>query len=70
MRLAAESINKKLSDYDVKFSAAQFTDKLIFVTLNEAVSRLAYQKKLAELENAVSGLKDETDSYLKSVENK
>lgn len=68
MRLAAESINQKLSAYDAKFSGADFSDKLTFVTLNEAVSRLAYQKKLANLEKALEGLKAETDSYLESVD--
>lgn len=68
MRLAAEGINQKLSAYDARFSSADFSDKLAFVTLNEAVSRLAYQKKLANLEKALEGLKADTDSYLESIE--
>lgn len=68
MRLAAESINKKLSEYDARFSGTEFSDKLAFVTLNEAVSRLAFQNKLASLEKSIESLEAETDSYLKSIE--
>ena len=67
MRLAAESIDKKLTSYDARYSGAELIDKLAFVTLNEAVSRLAYQAKLAGLEKEIEDLKAETGSYLDTV---
>ena len=68
MRLAAEGINKKLSNFDARYSGAEMIDKLAFVTLNEAVNRLAYQARLSELEKEIDALKAETGSYLEKIE--
>ena len=51
MRLAAEAINQKLTAYDAKFPNKSLSDKLSFVALNETVSRLTYQKRLADARN-------------------
>ncbi|MBO5635728.1 MAG: cell division protein ZapA [Bacteroidales bacterium] len=68
MRLAAEAINQKLSAYDAKFPNKSLSDKLAFVALNEAVSRLTYQKRLSDVGDEAGKLQEDVESYLKNIE--
>ncbi len=70
MRIAAEAINKRLAQYDAKFPDKDVLDKLVFVTLNETISRIATQRKLAAREEGEKKLLDEMTSYLDSIEKK
>lgn len=64
MRLSAERINATLAKYDEKYPGKPLDDKLIFVCLNETVSRILMQNKLSALSAEVTALKDDTDAYL------
>lgn len=70
MRIAAESINQKLSAYDAKFPDKTLADKLAFVTLSETVSRLSYQKKISSIGEEVKRMLSQTDQYLESIDKK
>ena len=70
MRIAAESIGKRLAQYDAKFPDKELTDKLVFVTLNEAVNRISAQRKLAAREEGEKKLLDDITSYLDRIETK
>lgn len=69
MRLAAEEINKKLSDYGSRFDKSQDEDKLAFVALNETYAKLFYMSKLNSLTKEIEALHEQLDSYIgKAVE--
>ena len=68
MRLAAEAINQKLTAYDAKFPNKSLSDKLSFVALNETVTRLTYQKRIADAGEEVRKLQEDVESYLKNIE--
>ena len=70
MRLAADDINKRLSAYDEKYPDKQFEDKLAFVTLNETVGRISALGKLNALVAETTGLSDELERYLGSIDKK
>jgi len=70
MRIAAEAIGKRLAQYDAKFPEKELVDKLVFVTLNETVNRIAVQRKLAAQEEGEKKLLDEISSYLDSIDRK
>ena len=70
MRLAADAINKRLAQYDAKFPDKELTDKLVFVTLNEAINRITAQRKLQARDEAEQKLLDEMTSYLDSIDRK
>ena len=70
MRIAAEAIGKRLAQYDAKFPEKDLVDKLVFVTLNETVNRIAMQRKLAAQEDAEKKLLDEILGYLDSIDRK
>ena len=70
MRIAAEAINKRLAQYDAKYPDKDMLDKLVFVTLNETVNRIAVQRKLAAQEDGEKKLLDEISSYLDSIDRK
>lgn len=67
MRTAADEINKKYDTYDSKYPGKPQLDKLVLVTLNETVNRIACQMKMEALGTEASSLKDEIESYLKAV---
>lgn len=67
MRIAADAINQKLQAYDSKFPGKDQMDKLVFVTLNEAIARISFQKKLAALEESEKNLLSETQAYIDSI---
>ena len=70
MRIAAEAINKRLAQYDAKFPEKEMLDKLVFVTLNETINRIAVQRKLTAREEGEKKLLDEMTSYLDSIDRK
>ena len=70
MRIAADAINKRLAQYDAKFPDKDMLDKLVFVTLNETINRIAAQRKLTAREEGEKKLLDEMTSYLDSIDRK
>ena len=68
MRLAAESINSKLEVYNSRFPGKDMTDKLVFVTLNEAVARIAAQRKIAVSDDRQKKLLELTSGYLDKID--
>ncbi len=68
MRIAAETINKKLNAYDAKYPNKSLADKLSFVALNETVGRLALQKKLENATEEARKLQEDMEAYLKNME--
>lgn len=68
MRLAAEAINQKLTAYDAKFPNKSLSDKLSFVALNEAVSRLTFQRRLKASEDEAEKLQEDLETHLKNIE--
>lgn len=70
MRIAAESINQKLSAYDAKFPDKTLVDKLAFVTLNETIGRISSQKKYSDLEEKINKMLSDTSEYLNNIERK
>lgn len=67
MRTAADEISRKYSAYDAKYPERTPLDKLIIVTLNETVNRIACQKLMKQLGQEARDLKDETDAYLANI---
>ena len=67
MRTAADEINRKFNSYDIKYPDKSVLDKLIIVTLNETVNRIACQKLMKELGAEVKDLTDQTDAYLAGI---
>ena len=59
-----------LAKYDAKFPDKQLLDKLIFVTLNEAVAKINAQRKFNALAGEVRALQAETDAYLTTLKEK
>ena len=70
MRTAADEINRKYTSYDAKYPDKTPLDKLIIVTLNETVNRIAAQRKLAARDEGEKQLLDEMTSYLDSIDRK
>ena len=70
MRLAAETINQKLAVYDAKFPDKTLVDTLSFVALNETVSRMSYQKRLASVSEEAKRMLSQTSSYLDNIDKK
>ena len=68
MRIAAETIGKKLSAYDAKYPNKSLADKLSFVALNETVGRLSLQKKLEHAEEEARKLQEQMEAYLNTIE--
>ena len=70
MRIAAEQINQKLADYSARFPDKTLADKLAFVALNEAVTKIFFMRRMEALDKEVKDMTGETDKYLKSIEGK
>ena len=68
MRTAADEINRKFNSYDAKYPDKSVLDKLIIVTLNETVNRIACQNKMMQLGSEAKGLKEDLDAYLAGKE--
>lgn len=67
MRTAAEEINRKFASYDAKYPSKNTLDKLIIVTLNETVNRIACQKKMQALGEEAKALQDGLETYLSGL---
>lgn len=67
MRMAADEINRKFNSYDLKYPDKTTLDKLIIVTLNETVNRIACQKKMQQLGAEAKALQDSLDTYLEQL---
>ena len=70
MRIAAEQINQKLDTYNAKYPDLPVADKLAFVCLQEVVSRLSCQKKIASMKAEADSFLNETSAYLQKIETK
>ena len=68
MSLAADAINQKLTAYDAKDPNMTLSNRLSFVALNEAVGRLAYQKRLADADAEAKRLQEDVESYIRNIE--
>jgi len=64
MRLGAESINRTLAVYDQRYPDKSLVDKLAFVTLREAVSRLSTERRMTAASDEVKTFETEMASYL------
>lgn len=67
MRTAADEINRKYNSYDLKYPDKTTLDKLIIVTLNETVNRIACQQKMQQLGAEAKALQDNLDAYLEQL---
>ena len=67
MRTAADEINRKYTSYDAKYPDKTPLDKLIIVTLNETVNRIARQKKMQQLGAEAKALQDDLEDYLANL---
>lgn len=70
MRLAAEDINDLLAKYGQIYPQTPLADILVFVALNETVSKLQFRKKLAVQDEACKALEKELATYLSELEKK
>ena len=64
MRIAADEISRKYAGYDAKYPDRTFVDKILIITLNETVNRIACQKKMQQLGNEAKGLQEDLEKYL------
>ena len=67
MRTAADEINRKFNSFDIKYPDKSVLDKLIIVTLNETVNRIACQNKMRQLGTEVKGLQDDLEAYFEKL---
>ena len=67
MRTAADEINRKYTSYDAKYPDKTPLDKLIIVTLNETVNRIACPKKMQQLGAEAKALQDDLEDYLANL---
>ena len=68
MRIAAETINEKLMDYDSKYPEKTLADKLALISLTVTVSKRSYYRKLKSVNEEAKRMLDQTNSYLKNNE--
>lgn len=67
-RMAVQEINTMLAKYDTKFVDRTLADKLVFVCLYEAKTKLQYKNKLTDFKAETDQLKGEVEAYLKGIE--
>lgn len=68
MRIAAEDINKMLDRYTERYPDKKLEEKLLFVTLTQAVSRLTAQSKLNAAMADAESLANKLADYLKDID--
>ena len=66
IRLAAESVNSRLSSYMGSFPGHKDTELMPFVALNECIARLSAEEGKKALEDEAAKLLSDTLSYLES----
>ena len=64
MRLAAEEVDKLLSELGRRYAGTSFEDKLMIVAVQKAASNLLLQKKLQDLDGETASLVQELSAYL------
>lgn len=64
LRMAAESINKKLAMYSAKYPTVDLADKLVFVAMNEAVSALKSKKEFSLADQETKEIEKLLENYL------
>ena len=70
MRLAAEDVNAMLVKFDAKFPDKPVADKLAFVAIQEAVSKINAQRKASRVVEEVTALQNDLASYLDGMQDK
>ena len=65
-RLAAESVNARLSSYRASYPGRNDEDLMPFVALNECIARLALEDENKATKDEIGKLLEDTQSYLKS----
>lgn len=68
MRLAAERINQKLSDYDKRYPDQTALDKLAFVALSEEIAMLVSKHNLDKNNEETAKLSKDLRLYLTKIE--
>lgn len=67
IRMAAASINSKISGYLAKYPGKNMVDILSFVALNESIGSITLQRRLDEIKKEAEGINDATEDYLKDI---
>ena len=70
IRRAAAKVNDLVSAYNTKFAGRPLADILAFWSLNLGISSISSSDEIAELLKEAGALKEETDAYLKNIEEK
>lgn len=68
MRIAAETINKQIVDYDRYYPNTSPIDKLSFIALNDTVMRLKMQQDYGKLEKEHEKLHLALEDYLENID--
>ncbi|MGI6314143.1 MAG: cell division protein ZapA [Candidatus Cryptobacteroides sp.] len=68
MRLAAGDVNSMLSYYNANYPNQEDMDKLAFVTLTQAMSKIREQRSAAKLASELDALDDKLGAYLAGIE--
>lgn len=68
MRLAAERINQRFTEYDKQYPDQTTLDKLAFVALSEEISMLVSKRNLDKTNDEVSKLAKDVRVYLSKIE--
>lgn len=68
MRFAAEDVEKMLEKYNLSFSNMSTQDKLVFVALNQAMTKLKFQRAAEALKLEVDAADADLSAYLDKIE--
>ena len=68
MRLAAGDVNSMLSYYNANYPNQEDMDKLAFVTLTQAMSKIREHRSAARLASELDALDDKLGAYLAGIE--
>lgn len=70
MRLAAEEVDRLLSDLGRRYAETSLEDKLMIIAVQRVASNLLMQKKLQDLESETTALGQELSAYLEGEKEK
>ena len=70
IRLAAETVNGKLSQFQAAYPGKEAVDLMSFIALNVCISNISLQRKLEDLQGKIASLDADTGAYLKNIEGK
>lgn len=68
MRFAAEDVTKMLEKYNVSFPAMSTQDKLVFVALNQAMTKLKFQRAAEAMKQEFDAAEADLSDYLDKLE--